>query len=248
MTDAAGGDARFIDVNGVRLHVETFGKSDDPMVLLIGGATATMRVWDAEFCRRLADGGRLVVRYDQRDTGESTAYPLGSPGYDFTDLIADAAALPRALGADRAHVVGASLGGGIGQRLALEHPALVASLTVAASSPGMRPNSAPDPDLPPMSAELQRRFGSGPPPTPTHNHWVIDGGPSYRDRLGQITAPTLVIQGTEDPLFPFGHAQALAREVPGSRLIPMAGVGHEPPPRQTWDEIVPALLEHTDRP
>jgi pimeloyl-ACP methyl ester carboxylesterase len=49
------------------------------------------------------------------------------------------------------------------------------------------------------------------------NHWMIDGGQPLRPRLGEITAPTLVLHGTEDPLFPYGHAQALADEIPGAR-------------------------------
>ena len=63
-----------------------------------------------------------------------------------------------------------------------------------------------------------------------------------RARLGEIRAPTLVIHGTDDPLFPYAHAEALAAEIPGARLLPLAGVGHEYPPPATWDEIVPAIL------
>lgn len=77
------------------------------------------------------------------------------------------------------------------------------------------------------------------------NHVVADGGPRWRERLGEITAPTLVIHGTEDPLFPFSNALALAREIRGAQLLPLERVGHETPPRQVWDLVVPAILEHT---
>jgi pimeloyl-ACP methyl ester carboxylesterase len=77
------------------------------------------------------------------------------------------------------------------------------------------------------------------------NHWLIEGGEPIRDRLGEIEAPTLVLHGTEDPLFPLAHGEALARKIPGARLLPLEGVGHEFPPRQVWDQVVEALLDHT---
>jgi pimeloyl-ACP methyl ester carboxylesterase len=78
------------------------------------------------------------------------------------------------------------------------------------------------------------------------NHWILDGNSgSIRERLGDIAAPTLVIHGTDDPLFPIAHGEALAREIPGATLLPLAGVGHEFPPPPTWDKVVNALLRHT---
>jgi len=77
------------------------------------------------------------------------------------------------------------------------------------------------------------------------NHVVADGGDRWRERLGAIVAPTLVVHGTEDPLFPYGNAVALAREIPGARLLPMPQTGHETPPRPLWDTVVPAILRHT---
>lgn len=79
------------------------------------------------------------------------------------------------------------------------------------------------------------------------NHALMESGRPARPRLGEVKAPTLVIHGTEDPLFPYGHAIALADEIPGARLVPLAGVGHQMPPRETWDVVVAALLEHTSR-
>ena len=73
------------------------------------------------------------------------------------------------------------------------------------------------------------------------NHWIID-----RPRLGQVTAPTLVIHGAEDPLFPYGHAEALAGEIPGAQLLGLERTGHELP-RAVWDVVVPAILRHTSR-
>jgi pimeloyl-ACP methyl ester carboxylesterase len=56
--------------------------------------------------------------------------------------------------------------------------------------------------------------------------------------------PTLVLHGTEDPFFPIGRGRALASEIPGARLVTLEQTGHELP-RETWDVVVPAILEHT---
>jgi pimeloyl-ACP methyl ester carboxylesterase len=76
------------------------------------------------------------------------------------------------------------------------------------------------------------------------NHYLIDSTPPWRDRLGQLAAPTLVIHGTDDSVLPLGHGQALADEIPGAQLLILDEVGHEHP-RRAWDRIVPAVLAHT---
>jgi pimeloyl-ACP methyl ester carboxylesterase len=77
------------------------------------------------------------------------------------------------------------------------------------------------------------------------NHSLLESGESARRPLSDIRAPTLVIHGTEDPLFPIAHGEALATQIPGARLLALEGVGHQLPPRQLWDRVVPAILEHT---
>jgi pimeloyl-ACP methyl ester carboxylesterase len=76
------------------------------------------------------------------------------------------------------------------------------------------------------------------------NHFVIDVGEPFRDRLGEISALTLVVHGAEDPVFPLGHALALEKEIPGARLLVLEQTGHELPPA-VWDVVVPAILRHT---
>jgi pimeloyl-ACP methyl ester carboxylesterase len=97
-------------------------------------------------------------------------------------------------------------------------------------------------------AQVERTYDRTRDMAASANHWILEGGPGpWRDRLGAITAPTLVIHGTDDPLMPLPHGQALANEIPGARLLTLDGVGHEAPPPYTWDVVVPALLEHTNR-
>jgi pimeloyl-ACP methyl ester carboxylesterase len=143
-----------LDVNGVELCAETLGDPRDPAILLIAGAHCSMDWWDEELCARLCAGGRSVIRYDHRDTGQSTASPAGAPGYGFDDLVGDATGLLDRLAVERTHLAGISMGGAIAQRVALEQPARVASVTLIATSPGMRPGARPDQDLPPMAPAL----------------------------------------------------------------------------------------------
>ena len=77
------------------------------------------------------------------------------------------------------------------------------------------------------------------------NHWLVDGGEDIRPRLGEVRAPTLVVHGTDDPAFPPAHGIALTREIPHAELLLLDGVGHQPPPRSTWDLVLPAILRHT---
>src|SRR5215207_3697370 len=77
------------------------------------------------------------------------------------------------------------------------------------------------------------------------NHASIDSGDRWRERLGEASVPTLVIHGTEDPMYPYGNAVALAKEIPGAQLLALERVGHEVPPRALWDVVVPAILRLT---
>jgi pimeloyl-ACP methyl ester carboxylesterase len=76
------------------------------------------------------------------------------------------------------------------------------------------------------------------------NHYLAEGGGRWRERLGELDVPTLVIHGTEDPVMPHEHGVTLAREIPGARMLSLEHTGHELP-RRVWDVVVPAILAHT---
>ncbi len=141
-------------INGAELCVDTFGDRRDPAVLLIMGSGGSMDRWEPPFCERLAAAGRYVVRYDNRDTGGSTTYPPGAPGYTGDDLAEDAVGVLDHLGVARAHVVGLSMGGGIAQRVAIDHPERLLSLTLMCTSSA----GTGGPELPPPSDELRAIF------------------------------------------------------------------------------------------
>jgi pimeloyl-ACP methyl ester carboxylesterase len=125
---------RTIESGGAEIASEAFGEPGDPAVLLVMGAMASMLWWPDDFCRRLAAAGRRVIRYDNRDTGRSTRYPPGAPGYGIGDMAGDAIRVLDGWSVPAAHVVGMSLGE-IAQRVALGAPERVLSLTAISTSP-----------------------------------------------------------------------------------------------------------------
>lgn len=145
-----------VDTNGVTLGIESFGDDDAPLALLAGGTT--MLSWPDALCRRLAAGGRHVVRYDLRDSGESTTADPESPAYTLRDLAVDAAALSDALGG-AAHLAGIGVGGMVAQIAALDHPGAFSALTLVgtrAVAPGPSDDDLPDHDQATMSRLFAR--------------------------------------------------------------------------------------------
>ncbi|MEV3970155.1 alpha/beta hydrolase [Streptomyces sp. NPDC050698] len=141
----------------VSIAYESFGDPGDPPVLLVMGFGAQMLAWHEDFCRALADRGRYVIRYDNRDCGLSTKFDnhpvdmgkfiavvssgdipaaLAMVPYRLLDMAGDGLGLLTALGIERAHVVGASMGGMIAQVMALSCAERVLTLTSMMSSTG----------------------------------------------------------------------------------------------------------------
>jgi pimeloyl-ACP methyl ester carboxylesterase len=267
-----------LPANGIHVCVETFGERTDPPLLLIAGGASSMDWWEDEFCRRLAAGGRYVIRYDHRDTGRSSSFPAGEPPYSVADLAADALGLLDAIGVRRAHIVGLSLGGALAQRIAVEHPARVRTLTLMATRPEseeLADGTAEEQDDPtdwrdrraavdrivaetldlagPLTFDEAhlRRLAERVYDRTTDmaasaaNHWLAARGAPIAGRLGEITAPTLILHGTEDKLFAMPAAEKLEREIPEATLVTLTGVGHEFPPRAVWDVVLTLILDHT---
>jgi pimeloyl-ACP methyl ester carboxylesterase len=128
-------NTKTIRADHVEIVTQSFGDPADPTVLLIMGAMASMLWWPEDFCRKLASGGRHVIRYDNRDTGLSTKYTPGEPSYSFDDMADDAIRVLDGHEVDAAHIVAMSLGGMVGQIAALAHPRRVASLTAISTTP-----------------------------------------------------------------------------------------------------------------
>ena len=136
----------------ITIAYETFGDASDPPVLLIMGLGAQLLSWPDDFCQQLADRRLFVVRFDNRDVGLSThLHHLPLPDfaaiqsgdfstvpYTLSDMAADTARLIDDLGLSSVHLVGASMGGMIGQILAIEHARRVRSLTSIMSTTGDR--------------------------------------------------------------------------------------------------------------
>ena len=276
--------AETLPVNGIELCVETFGEPSDPALLLIAGCGNSMDWWEDEFCRRLAAGGRHVIRYDHRDTGRSTSFPAGRPPYSGVDLAHDALGVLDALGIHRAHLVGLSMGGALAQRIAVERPHRVLSLTLMSTTSIETTAAAPDEPAAPaepgppddwsnrrisverMIAAVRDLGGLFTAEEPhlrrlaervfdrtldmtasQNNHTRCPDGPPMVAHVAAITAPTLIMHGTLDPIFPAGHAQALAAEIPGARLVWLDGVGHEFPPAAVWSQVIEEIIGQAAR-
>jgi pimeloyl-ACP methyl ester carboxylesterase len=252
-----------VTANEVALGVESFGDEQAPLVLLAGGTT--MLSWPDALCERLAAGGRRVVRYDLRDSGESTTRDTDAPTYTLRDLAADAAALVDALGGGPAHLAGIGVGGMVAQVAALDHPGAFSALTLAGTrsvAPGPTDDDLPDHDPATMhqlfsspmpdwsdreavaqfaaaratvlgddpvaasatAARIWDRTPGTEPPIQMANQMgmvfsKLNCAPRWRERLPELTVPTLVVHGRRDPFFPVGNGEAIAREVPGARLL-----------------------------
>jgi pimeloyl-ACP methyl ester carboxylesterase len=126
----------------VEIEYETFGNRGET-VLLINGLGSQMTRWPEAFCAKLTDRGYRVIRMDNRDTGLSTW--LGKDDrYTLKDMAADAMAVLDAAGVERAHIAGVSMGGMIVQRIAIDYPERVLSLTSIMSAPSGDVQATPE--------------------------------------------------------------------------------------------------------
>ena len=143
-----------VEANGLSIEFEEFGSKDAPPLLLVMGLGAQMTLWPIELVDALVDEGFRVIRYDNRDIGLSQKMEgAKAPGpirqtlmkrfgfsptvpYTLADMAADGVGVLNGLGIDKAHIVGASMGGMIAQHIAFSYPERVLSLTSIMSTTG----------------------------------------------------------------------------------------------------------------
>src|SRR5580658_3035892 len=160
-----------VNANGLDLYYESHGPEDAEPILLIMGLGAQMTRWSPELIGKLTDAGHRVIAYDNRDVGLTEKLDAAGPpdigavmgalrdgrkpdvAYTLDDMAADAAGLLDALDVERAHIVGASMGGMIAQLVAADHPERTLSLTSIMSTTG-------NPELPRAKPEAMARLST----------------------------------------------------------------------------------------
>ncbi|MFN3231628.1 MAG: alpha/beta fold hydrolase [Alphaproteobacteria bacterium] len=287
-----------VTANGITIEYDERGNPGDPTLLLVMGFGQQMLAWPDPFCDMLAEQGCRVIRFDNRDTGFTQKFEdFGVPDmqkmvmelakgtvpdapYTLEHMADDAAGVLDALGIERAHIVGVSMGGMISQLVALRHPAKTASLISVMSSSGRpgvgqatpqagaalfaRPKSMEKEDVVEHAVMTSKAIGSPAfpidedrlrvaagvlydrsfyPQGAPRQYAAILATPPRHDNLKDITAPTLVIHGADDPLIPQDGGEDTAALIPGSRLEIIEGMGHNLPP-QLWPKLVELITGH----
>ncbi len=279
---------RYVNHGDIQLWTESFGSDKNPAILLIMGIGGQGIIWPHELCKKLADYGYYVIRYDNRDTGKSGKINFFRSPYSLADMAEDAIAILNSYKIDKAVIVGASMGGTIAQLLALNYPKRVSKIILMISTPDI--SSVVKSIIPVIFRTVFRLIYPGstyqlPPPSPEVvkyfrsqilfpfkgredklesiiNGWRIFSGGGIFDQdecralversferaddrqgyinhakailkslktkidPGDITQPTLVIQGEVDPLFHQEHGEKLAQEIPNAQLEIVSKMGH----------------------
>ena len=166
-------------------------------VLLVSGADSHCTRWTPVLIEPLQALGHRVVRYDHRDSGLSSKVP-SDMGYTLDDLADDALAVMEAHGVERAHVIGRSMGGMVGQVLALDHADRVATLTLACSTPGLGDERLPVVADWLLERMTERLFAGPPCGEADRAAWIVEqDGWFAGSRYGVSTASRLVIAVSE---------------------------------------------------
>ena len=287
-----------VTANGIDIHYEEHGDPSHPAMLLIMGFGAQLTLWPEELVEELAGRGFRVIRYDNRDIGLSHKFHgVKAPGlikmtllskigltpsvpYTLADMAADGIGLLDALEIDRAHIVGASMGGMIAQHFAARHADKCLSLTSIFSTTGnpklpparpealkalvTRPKSTEEEVLVEHGIMLARTIGSPAYPAdeerrrertrtavrrsfypegPTRHLSAIVADGDRRSMLKDVSVPTLVLHGEDDPLVPVEGGRDTAASIPGAKIKTIPGWGHDLP-LELVDEVAEAIASH----
>lgn len=216
-----------VQSNGIEIEYEQFGDPKNPAVILIMGLGGQLTMWPVAMCESLAKKGYHVVRFDNRDIGLSTKLDdLGIPDmaqimgalaagqqatapYSLDDMAADTVGLMDALGIEKAHVAGASMGGMIAQLVACNYPGRALSLTSIMSTTG-------NPEVPQGTPEAMAALMAQPDPAggaeaiiqTGMNAWNVIGSPGYRTPEPELRA--MVERDTKRSYHPQGVARQMA--------------------------------------
>jgi pimeloyl-ACP methyl ester carboxylesterase len=216
-----------IQANDIEIEYEKFGDKANPTLLLVMGLGVQLVGWAEPFCQMIVDKGFHVIRFDNRDVGLSTHFDAagmpdleaiglarregvqmsGAPYY-LVDMGDDAAGLLDALGIDKAHVVGASLGGYIVQEMAIKHREKLLSMTSIMSTTGRRSLPTATPEA--TTAVMSRPLGTD------HNAILADAlktqkaisGPKYPPIESEVYAHTKLSMARN--IDPIGIARQMA--------------------------------------
>lgn len=246
--------AGLVRANGIELAYQIVGPDGAEPLLFIQGVGGVTPTEPDSLSMALADEGFQVILFDNRDSGTSTHMnEAGMPdfeaiqqamadgeappvAYSLDDMANDVIGLLDALGIERAHIVGGSLGGMIAQILAADHPERVTTLTLISSTTGN-----------PMLAQGEPPAVEGAmEPAMARQSAAATTAGDLRPRSAEIAVPTVVIHGEQDQLFPAAHGSDLVATIPDARHVSVPGMGHVPEDEHN-QTIIDAILSIADQ-
>lgn len=185
-------------VNGIEIYFETFGKPENPAILLIMGLDAQCVIYGEAFINPLIEAGYYVIRFDNRDIGLSTwmneTWHKGKP-YTLEDMAKDSVELLNFLKIEKAHIIGISMGGMIAQTIAIHYPEKVLSLTsIMSSGYTLNPKVAPN---------LGLQLGLLALPFLTKRFYIKNKYTEHKVTVGRYVATYKLLRGNR---FPFDEA------------------------------------------
>ena len=239
-----------IKANGIQMNYELSGRKDDPVVMLSHSLGSSLLMWNPQM--KALEPHFQVLRYDIRGHGKSEAPP---GAYTLELLGEDAVALLDILEIEKVHWAGLSMGGMIGQSVALNYPRRLKSLALCDTTAAIAPESQP---LWQERIDAVREKGVASQLEPTMERWFTPSflklNPymlgvirneflatpaqgylgciyairklNYLDRLSEIKIPTLIMVGEDDPGTPVSASEAMHQVIPNSKLVIITSARH----------------------